>query len=283
MRIIIIICLYFVQATYLGAQTPDTDVLLYDIDWNKKQLKNKKNLTNWKGYDNQPFFSPDAQRVYFTRALKDQSDAYYYDLKLKVVREFTSTQESEYSPTVTPDGKHISVIRVEKDSTQRLWRFPTDMGEPELIFENVKPVGYQAWVDDQTVALFILGSPNSLHLANTIDGTSKPITYGIGRSLHYNQGNVFFVHKENATDWWIKKMEVATEKVTTVSKTLDGREDFVVTKSGKILMGDGEAIYELKSLKWKKLFKFKNPGFKDFNRLAVSDDESKLAIVAVMY
>ena len=38
----------------------------------------------------------------------------------------TNTPESEYSPTVTPDGAHISVIRVEADGTQRLWRFTID-------------------------------------------------------------------------------------------------------------------------------------------------------------
>ena len=35
----------------------------------------------------------------------------------------TNTPEAEYSPTVTPDRRHISVIRVEADGTQRLWRF----------------------------------------------------------------------------------------------------------------------------------------------------------------
>ena len=41
-------------------------------------------------------------------------------------RRVTNTPESEYSPTVTPDGAHISVIRVEADGTQRLWRFTLD-------------------------------------------------------------------------------------------------------------------------------------------------------------
>ncbi len=250
----IIICILFlVTGALVSAQVHvDTDIFLYEIDWDKNQLKKKKNLTNWKGYDNQPFFSPDVQRVYFTRRFNDQSDIYYYDVRLKVIREFTATQESEYSPNVTPDGKYISVIRVEKDSTQRLWKFSVDMGEPELIFENVKPVGYQTWVDDQIVALFVLGNPNSLHLANIIDGTSKPITYDIGRSLHYNNGSVYFVKKENSVLWWIKKLDVELRQVTTIAETLPGREDFTVTSSGRILMGDGIDIYVLKSAKWKK-------------------------------
>lgn len=282
MRIIIIFWFCFAHVVSLKAQIQDTDIFLYEIDWDKKDLKKKKNLTSWKGYDNQPFFSSDGERLYFTRAFSDQSDVYYYDIRLKVIREFTVTKESEYSPNVTPDGKYISVIRVEKDSAQRLWKFPISVGEPELLFEQLKPVGYQTWVNDQTVAMFILGSPNSLHLGNTLHGSSKPITYDIGRSLHHYNGSVYFVHKESATSWMIKKLDVASEQITTIAETLAGREDFTVTKSGRILMGNGEDIYELKSLKWKRIFKLKDQGFKDFNRLAISDDESKLALVVVM-
>ena len=36
------------------------------------------------------------------------------------------TPESEYSATVMPGGQRFSVIRVEKDSTQRLWSFAID-------------------------------------------------------------------------------------------------------------------------------------------------------------
>ncbi len=47
-------------------------------------------------------------------------------------------------------------------------------------------------------------------------------------------------------------------------------------------MSDGEDIYGLISLQWKRIVKLKDQGFKDFNRLAVSDGESKLAFVVVM-
>ena len=58
---IFIYILFLVNGALVSAQVQvDTDIFLYEIDWDKKQLKKKKNLTNWKGYDNQPFsaFSP---------------------------------------------------------------------------------------------------------------------------------------------------------------------------------------------------------------------------------
>jgi hypothetical protein len=95
----------------------------------------------------------------------------------------TSTPESEYSATVTPDGRYYSVIRVERDSTQRLWKFPLAGGEPSLVLENVKPVGYHAWVDDTTLALFVLGRPATLQIAKTTSEASRVLASNIGRAL----------------------------------------------------------------------------------------------------
>ena len=95
----------------------------------------------------------------------------------------TRTPESEYSPTVTPDGAHISVIRVEADGTQRLWRFTLDGGAPELVLAGVKPVGYHAWADDHTLVLFVLGSPATLQLADTSAGDAEILVTGINRSI----------------------------------------------------------------------------------------------------
>jgi WD40 repeat protein len=259
----------------------DTDIFVYDLNLGKGKISNSQNLTHWKGYDNQPSFSPDGQRLYFTRIM-GQAEVYYYDLKMKFIREFTRTEESEYSPTATPDGKYISVIQVEKDSTQRLWKFPIPKGPPELVFENVKPVGYHVWIDNENVAMFILGKSNSLQVGNTVTGDVKTITYDIGRSLHTYNGSVYFVSKESSMIWWIKKMDAATGEVSRIEQTLKEREDFTVTSSGRILMGDGKIIYELKSGQWKKLITVESNEFTDFNRIVVSPDEKKLVIVAVM-
>jgi hypothetical protein len=71
----------------------------------------------------------------------------------------TYTPEGEFSPAVMPDGKDISVVRVEADGTQCLWRV-VDKGqksETSVILADIKPVGYHAWIDERTVALFVLG------------------------------------------------------------------------------------------------------------------------------
>jgi Tol biopolymer transport system component len=80
------------------------------------------NITNSPGYDNQPSFAPDGGAIFFTsvRGGGTQTDIYRYDLASAAITRVTSTPESEYSPTVTPDGAHLSVIRVEADGAAQL-------------------------------------------------------------------------------------------------------------------------------------------------------------------
>ena len=96
-------------------------------------------------------------------------------------------------------------MRVERDSTQRLWRFPTDGSAPSLVLRDVKPVGYFAWLDSVTLALFVLGNPNTLQIADTRTGVARVVTSNIGRSLQRVPGGrrASFVQRDGAT--WILK------------------------------------------------------------------------------
>ena len=125
------------------------------------------NITDRAGYDNQPSFTSDGTGVFFTSVREDaQADIYRYDVRTKATTRVTSTApESEYSATPVDADRAISVVRVERDSTQRLWRFPLDRSAPSVILERVRPVGYHAWANEHTLALFVLGSPNTLQLA----------------------------------------------------------------------------------------------------------------------
>src|SRR5687768_4893278 len=148
---------------------PATDVFLAPLETagGKLSVGRPENISASPGYDNQPFFAPGGRTLFFTSARgavsskcgSPQTDVYKFDLQTRKVTRVTETEECEYSPTVTPDGRHLSVIRVEADGTQRLWRFTIDGKNPSLILTDVKPVGYHAWLDDKTLALFVLGRP----------------------------------------------------------------------------------------------------------------------------
>ena len=80
------------------------------------------NVTNRPGYDNQPSFTPDGRAILYTSQRDGQTDIFRYDLRTRETTQLTRTPESEYSPSVGPDGRSMTVVRVELDSTQRLWR-----------------------------------------------------------------------------------------------------------------------------------------------------------------
>jgi hypothetical protein len=139
----------------------------------------------------QPSFTPDGASVLFTSSRgggATQTDIYRYDIARRQVVRVTETPESEYSPTITPDGAHISVIRVEADKTQRLWQFSLDGRQPTVVLAGVKPVGYHVWIDDHTLGLFVLGSPATLHVADTRTGKSEEVARDVGRSLQRMPG-----------------------------------------------------------------------------------------------
>jgi dipeptidyl aminopeptidase/acylaminoacyl peptidase len=240
------------------------------------------NVTARPGYDNQPSFTPDGRSILFTSVREDgQADVYCYDLAERRTVRLTSTPESEYSPTVMPGGATFSVVRVERDSTQRLWRFDLDGTTPALVLERVQPVGYHAWVDEHNVALFVLGEPATLQVASTRSGRADTIAGDIGRSIHPVPGRyaVSFVHRiEDGA--WISVLDLDTGRVTRVAQPLEGNEFYAWTPDGDLVMGQGAKLYRHAPAAWEEIADFGPEGLEGISRLAVSPDGSMLALVA---
>jgi dipeptidyl aminopeptidase/acylaminoacyl peptidase len=143
------------------------------------------NVTNRPGYDNQPSFTPDGRTVLYTSTREDQqADIWAYRIDTRAVERLTRTApESEYSAAMMPDGRRFSVIRVERDSAQRLWSFALVGSDAQLLVSEVKPVGYHAWAGTAHIAMFVLGQPNTLQLLDTRTRKLDTIITNIGRSL----------------------------------------------------------------------------------------------------
>jgi hypothetical protein len=282
------ICLY---GTFTFSQTapPAADIFLVDMKMRDGQAELGKpvQITEWKGYDNQPLFLPDGKSLLYTSIRDDgQADIYRYHIADNTITRMTQTPESEFSPTPMPDGKYFSVVRVEPDSTQRLWTFPITGGEPALVLENVKPVGYHTWADANTVALFILGNPLTLQIADLRTGKAEVVAENIGRSLHKipKQEAISFIHKVDENDWLIKRLDLKSRAITTLVKTLPGSEDCAWMPQGILLMGKDAKLYMFdpkKNGEWQEIADFESAGLKGITRLAVSPKREKLAVVAI--
>lgn len=264
-----------------------SEILLFDLKVrkNKVVISNPKNITNHKGYDNQPSFHTDRPIIYYS-SFNDEgrADIKSYNYKFDESAFITQTNEREYSPTLTPDQSSLSCIIQRDNGAQDLGKYPVDGGEPSVIIDNMI-VGYHAWADNSHLALFILGEPQTLHYIRLPTKEDTIVAQNIGRSLHKIPGEraVSFIQKNANQDWEIKKLNSETMKISTITKTLPGREDIAWTSDRKIISSDGTKIYFFdpsKENKWMEVSILTGSELlKGVTRLAVNSNGDKLAVV----
>ena len=242
------------------------------------------NATHRTGYDNQPSFTPQGDAVLYTAIGADgQADIWRFSLPHGAPRRLTATPESEYSPTVTPDGRAFSVIRVEADSTQRLWRFPLEgRGTPSLVLEKIQPVGYPAWTSDHGLALFVLGNPATLQVADDRTGTSEIVARNIGRALVKMPGReaVTFLQLAPDSAAWISEFDVRSRTIHRVAQPPPGAEYHAWTPRRTLVVASGSAIYARIGDRWVVAADFSRWGAHGISRIAVSPGGRWLAFVA---
>jgi len=247
------------------------------------------NISNSPGYDNQPSFLPDSSAVLFASNRDGkQTDIYRYDIASKQLKQLTTTAEAEYSPTMTPDRKTFSAVRVEADNTQRLWRFDLDGSNPRVLLENIKPVGYHAWIDDTRLALFILGSggtPATLQIADTKTGAATVAATGIGRSvlIRPKTGTISYL-ATGETPRVFKEFDLKKNESATLVAPLEGSQDAAWTPDGRLIMARGTAIAAWRpgAPDWEPLASLPIDPQRPMNitRIAVSPDGKWLAFVS---
>jgi Tol biopolymer transport system component len=167
----------------IAAAAPGTDVYVAPLDAAGDSLRvgPPMPVTTRSGYDNQPAFLPKGNGLVWTSIRNGQADIYRSSEPGGPSR-LTDTPQSEFSPTPRPNGR-MTVVRVEADGRQRLWSYRLDGTPVRAVLPDADSVGYHAWLDSTRVALFVLGSPPTLHVADVSAGTDTVVAARIGRSL----------------------------------------------------------------------------------------------------
>lgn len=266
----------------LQAQT-GSEIFLIDLRKRAGQpiLGTPQNVTQRAGYDNQPSFHPREPLVYYASFDdRGRADIKQYHWRKRATQALTQTPEREYSPTVTPDGQFLSCIIQRDNGAQDLGQYPLKGGQPMILVDNLT-VGYHAWASQEALLLFVLGEPVTLRWYDVITRKDTVLATSIGRSLHKipGQAAISFVHKESATRWVVKRLDLATRHVSDWAETLPGREDMAWLPDGTLLSSDGNQLfwYDAGKAQWRAIAT--PASLKGITRLAVSPDGKKLAVV----
>lgn len=278
--------IFFLLSIFTFAQS-STHIFVFDIKkLNSDTLIYSKyeNITSEnEGYNNQPNFSKNGNSILFTAIKKEeQADIYQYNLLSKKTKQVTFTKTSEFSPTQIKKSPKFSMVKVEDDGTQRLWIDGLNNNIESLIMSKVKGIGYHTWLNNNKLALFIVGKPHELHIANVRKNESYKIAENIGSAVHKKEKNIFgFMDFTDSTNCLIKEYYLKTEMFDTVCNCIKDSEYFIYLKNGNILSGIGKSLYQFNRVKkqWKLIADFSEIENFNFYRLAINDMETKLALV----
>jgi WD40-like Beta Propeller Repeat len=277
------------------AAAPGTDVWIVPM----KQIGiavsfgEPKDVTNRPGYDNQPSFTAKGDAVLYTSTDNaGKTDTWRFTVPDGKPARLTNLPMSVYSPTVTPDGKTFSVIRVEPDSAQRLWRVPLDgQGAPSLMLEPIKgKIGYHIWTGDHSLVIYVLGSgrgptatPSTLQvIADERAPKGEVVASNVGRALAKVPGRNAITYQQLVKDSlpWIVDLDLASKQSRRLVETPKGADYHVWAPNGALLTAVGSGIFRYTDDGWAPVANFEKFGVKNITRLAISPKGNWLAFVA---
>lgn len=246
-------------------------------------------ITDSPNYDNQPHFINNDQLVFSSQPRDARNDIIMYNFETGNFTNMTRTPDkSEFSPALTDCGEYISAVAVEEDSTQRLWLYPINMGEPELLYDDIMPVGYYAWYDN-IAAMYVLGNPNKLIYPYSKE-EKVTLAENVGRSInkrpksnevtYLNAGSNVVVDGRKTME--LHAYDLKKQVSRPLGLSLGGSEDFIWINKNTVLMARGKELFTRnvkKSVTWDRIASVSLPGYKGISRLAINPKGNKLVLV----
>jgi hypothetical protein len=269
-----------------------TDLIAVDVKVSGSKLNviqgTELLITDRPLYDNQPAFINEIQMAFSAADEKGNHDIIIYNFESGKFTNLTKTADlNEFSPSLTDCGLYVSAVTVEEDGKQRLWLYPTNFGEPELLYDDIEPVGYYDWYDNKA-AMFVLGQPNKLVYPYS-KSEVLTISENVGRSVKKRPKTsiITYVDKNDYKEiagekaFAIMGFDLENRKHIEYGYTIAGSEDFIWLNKNLILMGKDDDLYIKKPNEntWRKAGEVNFPGYKNISRMAYSDKLKKLVVV----
>ena len=271
----------------LAAQNPESDIYVADVlveAGHMVELGVPRVVIDRAGYDNHPWFTPDGTAIYYVAELDGQTDVFAVELQSGAVRRITDTPENEFSPMVLSSGELLVVRWAADMSDGHLWLYSA-AGQPlRPAPYDVQRVGYYAWADDRTLAVFVNDSVQSFVLVDAVTGAQRRIGEGLNgspprRVPGFNA--VSFMQQEANDAWWIYKLDLATLKSAPYARVPENAAtNYFWTPTGELVMARGnELIAWTGDDEWRVVATFDDPGLAEIVRFAFSPNGRRVALV----
>ncbi|MBL7754064.1 MAG: hypothetical protein JNM44_06285 [Chitinophagaceae bacterium] len=287
-------------AEWSDAQLPQTSIYLFDVVRTGKTwtLQHPKQIGSTKGYNNQPWFTPDGNGLYYVRSLDTpNTEIFYYHLNKKKSKRITRTKVPEYSPKWMPDMNRLSCVRVEEDKvTQHFYSYSLNGKAPGLLHPGLTSIGYYEWISMNEWVSFEL--PEPFYLVRHLNSQRRADTLAnrVGRTFWYlrSKGVLSFVDKSDSNHWKIRVIDKSgfknptpaePDNYTLLTETLPDEEDYCFMQDGSLLMAHQGILYKkrnpfkFKDSAWETLVDLKQFGITKCYRIALSPDNTRLALV----
>ena len=280
---------------------PDTDIFVgriasYD---STPIIGSLKNVTNRKGYDNQPSFVAGKNAFYYVAEGKSgKTDIRLYDIGSGKSRALAASKDrSEYSPKEAPGGGISYIQENPEGDVTRVYRrslAKKDAGAPVADFA---PLGYYAWLDDgKALGVYYRSEPGSLYRVDVASGEKALLHEGIGRAITSDKKgeHLWFTGIKGdaeAPSFELMRYDVAGGAVAPLLALPAGSEDFALLfdedgAASIVLATSGAKLYsrslraENANTDWVEIADLSEYGAAKATRIAVNDTESTIAIVA---
>ena len=277
------IAILFILSAFLSAQS-NTEVYLFDflsVD-GKYRIANPVNISNNTGYDNQPSFTKNGRHVLFASTRNEQTDIISYNIRTKKKEWLTETEGGEYSPLQIGSTNSFSAIRLDPNGYQRLYKYSMYSRDSKELVKDLK-IGYHTWVSRNYLIAFVLGEPATLQHLIIKTGENKILDDTIGRSIHILPKSrlVAYISKKQKI-WSVNTIDLKSGSIETIIHSIENSEDFTITDSGVLIMGNGSFLYNFDSenhMDWVQIADLSDYGLDGITRLAISPKFNKLVIV----
>ena len=268
---------------------PEVDIFLFEYDPANADdaLSNGANVTDRPGYDNQPHFTKDSATILYSRDDGIQTDIWEYDIAAGTHTQITRTPESEFSPTPSPDDQTISMVFERSNSIWQIDRSNPD--EPQPVLEAVgiiEPVGYFARNHETGDILFWSRFGFSVTLAHDTKQESFFITgHAVPSTPHVIPGtdDISFVHRQMNDQVWIKALDPQSKAVRPLTQIVGSNANYAWAPDGSILQIEDAKLHRWRDdgKGWKVISDLSAHGVASANRIAVSPDGNRIAIVGL--